>query len=180
MTHPNAAAASVLDRAATDIAARLYDIAETRLATLLRALPDFPEAWNKRATLYYLLERGTMTSFETYIARCNWSRVTSAPYAGLPRSVSAAVNATPRYSRSALPCASTRTSRTSKKPSLIWIPEDSARLNDGIHEQPLRRRCKRTLQRPGGPASRHRLYMYSRVSGSVSNERPPSLPASSW
>ena len=57
MTHPNAAAARVLDRAATDIAARLYDIAETRLAALLRALPDFPEAWNKRATLYYLLER---------------------------------------------------------------------------------------------------------------------------
>ena len=57
MTHPNAAAARVLDRAATDIATRLYDIAETRLATLLRARPDFPEAWNKRATLYYLLER---------------------------------------------------------------------------------------------------------------------------
>ena len=57
MTHPNAAAARALDRAATDIAARLYDIAETRLAALLRALPDFPEAWNKRATLYYLLDR---------------------------------------------------------------------------------------------------------------------------
>jgi tetratricopeptide (TPR) repeat protein len=57
MTHPNAAAARVLDRAATDIAARLYDIAETRLAVLLRALPDFPEAWNKRATLCYLLGR---------------------------------------------------------------------------------------------------------------------------
>jgi tetratricopeptide (TPR) repeat protein len=57
MTHPNAAAARVLDRAATDIATRLYDIAETRLVTLLRARPDFPEAWNKRATLYYLLER---------------------------------------------------------------------------------------------------------------------------
>ena len=57
MTHPNAAAARVIDSAVTDIAARLYDIAETRLAALLRALPDFPEAWNKRATLYYLLER---------------------------------------------------------------------------------------------------------------------------
>ena len=57
MTHPNAAAAKVLDRAASDIAAGRYDIAETRLATLLRARPDFPEAWNKRATLYYLLQR---------------------------------------------------------------------------------------------------------------------------
>ena len=57
MTHPNAAAALVLDRAATDIAARRFDIAETRLVRLLRAVPDFPEAWNKRATLYYMLER---------------------------------------------------------------------------------------------------------------------------
>jgi len=57
MTHPNAAAARVLDRAASEIAAGLYDIAETRLALLLRSRPDFPEAWNKRATLYYVLQR---------------------------------------------------------------------------------------------------------------------------
>ncbi|MBF8296071.1 MAG: repeat-containing protein, partial [Bacteroidetes bacterium] len=57
MTHPNAAATRVLDRAASDIAAQRFDIAETRLAALLRSRPDFPEAWNKRATLYYMLGR---------------------------------------------------------------------------------------------------------------------------
>lgn len=55
MYHPHHAAAHALDLAASDIAARRYDIAETRLSLLLRHLPDFAEAWHKRATLYYLL-----------------------------------------------------------------------------------------------------------------------------
>ena len=57
MDHPNRAAAEVLELATRDIAARRYDIAETRLAKLLRRAPDFAEAWHKRATLYYLLAR---------------------------------------------------------------------------------------------------------------------------
>ena len=57
MYHPHRSAAHALDLAASDIAARRYDIAETRLSLLLRHLPDFPEAWHKRATLYYLLGR---------------------------------------------------------------------------------------------------------------------------
>ena len=57
MDHPNRAAAAVLDTATRDIAARRYDIAETRLTRLLRSAPDFAEAWHKRATLYYLLAR---------------------------------------------------------------------------------------------------------------------------
>jgi tetratricopeptide (TPR) repeat protein len=57
MYHPHRRAAEALQRATSDIAARRYDIAETRLALLLRSRPDFPEAWNKRATLYYILER---------------------------------------------------------------------------------------------------------------------------
>jgi len=57
MYHPHRAAARALDLAAGDIAARRYDIAETRLSLLLRQLPDFAEAWHKRATLYYLLGR---------------------------------------------------------------------------------------------------------------------------
>jgi tetratricopeptide (TPR) repeat protein len=57
MHHPHDAAARELDLATSDIAARRYDIAETRLARLLRRAPDFAEAWHKRAALYYLLGR---------------------------------------------------------------------------------------------------------------------------
>ena len=57
MHHPHRAAAEVLELATRDIAARRYDIAETRLARLLRSAPDFAEAWHKRAALYYLLGR---------------------------------------------------------------------------------------------------------------------------
>jgi len=51
------AAELALARASDDMAARRYDIAETRLAILLRRRPDWAEAWNKRATLCYLMER---------------------------------------------------------------------------------------------------------------------------
>jgi tetratricopeptide (TPR) repeat protein len=57
MHHPHRRAARAIDRAASEIAAQHFDLAETRLAGLLRACPDFPEAWNKRATLYYLQGR---------------------------------------------------------------------------------------------------------------------------
>ena len=55
MHHPHRAAAREL--ATGDIAARRYDIAETRLTRLIRRAPDFAEAWHKRAALYYLLGR---------------------------------------------------------------------------------------------------------------------------
>ena len=57
MHHPNRGAKEILELATRDIAARRYDIAETRLARLVRSLPDFAEAWHKRATLYYLVAR---------------------------------------------------------------------------------------------------------------------------
>jgi tetratricopeptide (TPR) repeat protein len=57
MHHPHRAAAQALEAATRDIAARRYDIAETRLTLLLRHAPDFAEAWHKRATLHYLLGR---------------------------------------------------------------------------------------------------------------------------
>lgn len=46
-----------LERASHDIAAHRFDIAETRLAILVRRRPDWAEAWNKQATLYYVMER---------------------------------------------------------------------------------------------------------------------------
>ena len=57
MHHPHRAAAQVLHAATNDIAAKRYDIAETRLTRLLRSAPSYAEAWHKRATLYYLLGR---------------------------------------------------------------------------------------------------------------------------
>src|SRR3954467_2343940 len=54
MHHPHRAAAASLDAATRDIAAKRYDIAETRLTILLRSAPQFAEAWHKRATLYHL------------------------------------------------------------------------------------------------------------------------------
>jgi tetratricopeptide (TPR) repeat protein len=57
MHHPHRGAEQALQLATNDIAARRYDIAETRLSILLRRAPDFAEAWHKRATLYYLLGR---------------------------------------------------------------------------------------------------------------------------
>lgn len=55
MAHPNEEAQTVLDRATGDIAARRYDIAETRLVKLIRSCPSYAEAWHKLGTLYYLL-----------------------------------------------------------------------------------------------------------------------------
>ena len=57
MHHPHRAAAAVLEAATSDIAARRYDIAETRLTALLRSAPLYAEAWHKRAALYYVLGR---------------------------------------------------------------------------------------------------------------------------
>ncbi len=57
MYHGHEDAEAALDRAARDIDARRFDIAETRLALILRSRPDWAEAWNMRATLHYLQGR---------------------------------------------------------------------------------------------------------------------------
>ncbi len=57
MYHGHEDAEAALDRAARNIAARRFDIAQTRLALILRSRPDWAEAWNMRATLHYLQGR---------------------------------------------------------------------------------------------------------------------------
>jgi tetratricopeptide (TPR) repeat protein len=48
-----------MQRAIQAIARRQFEAAEQELDRLIALAPDWPEAWNKRATLYYLLERDT-------------------------------------------------------------------------------------------------------------------------
>jgi len=57
MSDDNAEAEAALDRATTDIAARRFDIAETRLARLVRRRPDLAEGWHKLGALHFLRER---------------------------------------------------------------------------------------------------------------------------
>ena len=57
MSDPNAEAERALDLATGDIAAGRYDIAETRLERLVRARPDFVEAWHKLGLLHGMLGR---------------------------------------------------------------------------------------------------------------------------
>ncbi len=54
MYHGHEEAEAALGRAAADMAAGRFDLAETRLAILVRRRPDWAEAWNKQATLHYL------------------------------------------------------------------------------------------------------------------------------
>jgi Tfp pilus assembly protein PilF len=53
MSHRDPAAEEDLERATRAIAAGDYDEAEQLLDQLVAAHPDFAEAWNKRATLYF-------------------------------------------------------------------------------------------------------------------------------
>src|SRR5437667_11473266 len=61
MHHPHRAAAEALDLATRDIAARRYDIAETRLTAPLRRASAVPEASHKRAAPSYTLGRGAVS-----------------------------------------------------------------------------------------------------------------------
>jgi len=56
-SHDDPDAEACLDRAIHHIAAREFESAEMLLDGLLKVQPDYAEAWNKRATLYFLEHR---------------------------------------------------------------------------------------------------------------------------
>jgi len=57
MSHPDADAEERLERATQALAAGEHEDAESLLDELVAAYPDFAEAWNKRATLYFRQRR---------------------------------------------------------------------------------------------------------------------------
>jgi tetratricopeptide (TPR) repeat protein len=57
MSHDDPEAEEALERATRAIAARELEEAEAILDGLVAARPDYAEAWNKRATLYFLQRR---------------------------------------------------------------------------------------------------------------------------
>jgi predicted Zn-dependent protease len=55
--HEDADAARRMERAIAEIAGKQFDDAEGDLSDLVHDHPDWAEAWNKRATLYFILNR---------------------------------------------------------------------------------------------------------------------------
>ena len=67
---PDSAAGALLGRAEGDISRRDYTDALDALDTLVRQAPDFAEAWNKRATVRYLIHdyRGSVEDIRRTLA----------------------------------------------------------------------------------------------------------------
>ncbi|MBM3597898.1 MAG: hypothetical protein FJX35_06775 [Alphaproteobacteria bacterium] len=56
-SHEDAGAAALMERAISLIGGKKHDAADHMLTDLVQAQPLWAEAWNKRATLYYLMGR---------------------------------------------------------------------------------------------------------------------------
>ena len=57
MVHADPHATQLLEQATDEVIMEHYEQAEAMLDRLVAAHPDFAEAWNKRATLLYLMDR---------------------------------------------------------------------------------------------------------------------------
>ncbi len=112
MAYRDSAAAFDLERATRALTALDFPAAEGILARLVAAHPDFAEAWNKRATLYYMQSRDeeSVASIHRtleleprhYGAICGFAQIRSASRLEIP---------TARSSPSTRRCASTLTWR---------------------------------------------------------------------
>ncbi|MBM3570772.1 MAG: tetratricopeptide repeat protein, partial [Alphaproteobacteria bacterium] len=56
-SHEDPTAAAAMERAITMISRKRHAAAEALFTRMVQDHPDWPEAWNKRATLYYLMGR---------------------------------------------------------------------------------------------------------------------------
>jgi tetratricopeptide (TPR) repeat protein len=57
LEHDDPEAGELMERALAAMAQRQFDIAETHLTKLVGSFPRFAEGWNKRATLFFMLDR---------------------------------------------------------------------------------------------------------------------------
>ena len=111
MAHQNAGAARALNLATDDIAARRFDIAETRLTRLLRSCPTMQRPGTS-ARPCITCSGGMRSAAPISQRRCPSSRATSVPWLSSARSASPTATMKQRYSPSMQPCACIPTSVT--------------------------------------------------------------------
>ena len=69
-SHPDDSAVQRMERVIGGLAQGRFDAAERLLDGLVRDYPDWAEAWNKRATLYFLLDRDYIVNLASQLLEC--------------------------------------------------------------------------------------------------------------